>query len=371
MDRSLLPLRPVGLPPNYVWRSYRGGQWLRRFRGEAATGDDHFPEDWLASTVRARNGVNAVGPDEGLSRVVTDRGEVPLATSLTEHPEYWFGRNGTRREVGVLWKLLDAAQRLQLQAHPDANFARQHLGSSAGKTECWYILATRGPAQVWLGFQRAPTPETWGRMIHEQRVREMLECFDPIPVKAGDCFVVPAGVPHAIGAGIFMLELQEPTDWVVRCETRMADGRPLPPESCLMGLDLESCLPVFDYRSRSVAEVRAAWQQRPRVVRRGADYCEEEVIEARWHRYFRLHRLRGIGPASWPGGELMLAVVWRGRGWLGTADEPQAVCAGQTWLLPGCAAGWRWVGAGDEWELLLARLPRKADRAESPEAMTE
>ena len=66
------------------------------------------------------------------------------------------------------------------------------------------------------------------------------------PVQPGDCYVVPAGTPHAIGAGIFMMELQEPTDWVVRCETVNA-GLALPPEACFMGLDLEACLDVFDY----------------------------------------------------------------------------------------------------------------------------
>src|SRR5450755_179040 len=61
---------PSALPldPNPVWRSYRGGRVLRAFRGQSGTGDDHFPEDWLASTVLARNGENSRGVTEGLSR---------------------------------------------------------------------------------------------------------------------------------------------------------------------------------------------------------------------------------------------------------------------------------------------------------------
>ena len=85
-------------------------------------------------------------------------------------------------------------------------------------------------------------------MIREQRVDEMLACFEKIPVQPGDCYVVPAGTPHAIGAGVFMMELMEPTDWVVRCETTNA-GLTLPPEACFMGLDLETCLEIFDYRA--------------------------------------------------------------------------------------------------------------------------
>ena len=132
----------LALPPNPVWRSYSGGQVLRQFRGLGGSDDDHFPEDWLASTVRARNGAHSQNVDEGLSRLgdFASGGRL-FAESLERHPQFWLGR----REVGqvrmpVLWKLLDSSVRLQLQAHPDAQFAREHLNSAAGKTECWYIL---------------------------------------------------------------------------------------------------------------------------------------------------------------------------------------------------------------------------------------
>jgi len=355
-------IRPVPLRPNYVWRSYVGGRRLRRFRGDPDAADDHFPEDWLASSVRARNGANSRGPEEGLSRVHFDGRDVLLCDAFAAQPDYWFGVGDTVRTLGVLWKLLDAAERLQLQAHPDAAFARRHLGSSAGKTECWYVFETRGPAHVHLGFQRCPGRERWGRMIREQQVDAMLACFDPIPVQPGDCLVVPAGVPHAIGAGIFMLELQEPTDWVVRCEMRTTDGVLLPPEACLMGLDLETCLDVFDYESLSVAAVRERWQQRPCAVQCGAGFVEEEIISREWHSFFRLHRLRGHGHAAWPGDELMLAVVLRGAGRLKTGRAAEPAHAGETWLLPGCASEWQWLGPDSDWEILLAKLPVRAAR---------
>jgi mannose-6-phosphate isomerase len=351
--------RAIVLPPNPVWRSYVGGAVLRKFRGSPGTEDDHFPEDWLASTVRARNGVNSQGSDEGLSRVGNVRGEL-LAESIERDPSFWRGAQ-TRSGVGkaVLWKLLDAAARLQLQAHPDAEFARCHLNSSAGKTECWYILTTRGDAHVHLGFQRSVGRAAWARMIREQRVEEMLACFDKIPVRPGDCFVVPAGTPHAIGAGIFMMELQEPTDWVVRCETRTTDGKPLPPEACFMGLDLERCLDVFNYEPLSVEEVRHRWQQRPRVIRHGTKFVEEEIISPAHHEFFRLHRLHGTGAASWSGGEFTLLVALRGGGVLATGKNQHAVRAGETWLLPGSAMNWDWHHDGGDWEILLAKPPRQ------------
>ena len=349
----------AALPPNLVWRSYHGGSVLRRFRGLADPGDNHFPEDWLASTVRARNGANSQHPQEGLSRLGDAAGQT-LSDVLAQAPKPWLGPTLAQlppdQQPRVLWKLLDSSVRLQVQAHPSAEFARRRLNSNAGKTECWYILSTRGPAHVYLGFQRPPTRQAWADMIREQRVDDILACFDPIPVQPGDCYTVPAGTPHAIGAGIFMMELQEPTDWVVRCETTNA-GLTLPPEACFMGLDLESCLDVFDYQGRSVQAVRDHLQQRPRTVVANKSYCEEEIIDAAYHEFFRLHRLRGTGAAAWPGNELLLLLVTRGRGTLRSGSDSAVVQAGQTWLLPASVARWQWQETSADWELLLAKLP--------------
>jgi mannose-6-phosphate isomerase len=353
------PLPALQLAPNPVWRSYRGGRVLRAFRGQPDTADDHFPEDWLASTVLARNGKHSQSVLEGLSPI-SDADNSLLVESLKQRPGFWFGPDQVARRdtlaLGVLWKLLDSSVRLQFQAHPDAGFARRHLNSDAGKTESWYILGTRGEAHVYLGFQHPPSREAWARMIREQRVDEMFACFEKLPVQPGDCYVVPAGTPHAIGAGIFLMELMEPTDWVVRCETTN-DGLTLPPEACFMGLDLETCLDIFDYRAYSVAEVRHTFQQSSRELVRTNAYCEEELIEPAYHDHFRLHRLRGRGDASWPGGELLLLIVVKGDAKLLCGEQRQPVRAGQTLLLPGATQSWNWTQPAGDWEILLAKLP--------------
>jgi mannose-6-phosphate isomerase len=355
---------PVLLPPNFVWRSYRGGRELQSFRETPCGGDNNFPEDWLASTVRARNGAHSQGADEGLSKVMRDGNLVLLTEWLREEQTFWFGKklssspDSGEQELGVLWKLLDSSVRLQFQAHPSAVFARQHLNGNAGKTECWYILATRGEAFVYLGFQKPPAREAWARMIREQRVDEMTACFDRIPVRPGDCFVVPAGTPHAIGAGVFMLELMESTDWVVRCETTNA-GVTLAPEQCFMGVGLDACLDIFDYRSYAIDEVRRRFQQAPRRIAgtETDNYLEEEIISPPWHHFFRLHRLRGRANAPWAGNELLLAIVVNGRGEFTFGGGTQPACAGQTWLLPGAVEHWEWRSSGQPWEVLLLKLP--------------
>lgn len=153
-----------------------------------------------------------------------------------------------------------------------------------------------------------------------------------------------------------MMELMEPTDWVVRCETTN-NGLTLPPEACFMGLDLETCLGIFDYRSYSVKDVRRVLQQSPWELVRTETYCEEELIGPAFHEYFRLHRLRGRGDAHWPGGELMLLIVVKGEAQLSCGEQQQPVHTGQTLLLPGCLTEWQWEAPKSNWEVLLARLP--------------
>jgi mannose-6-phosphate isomerase len=354
------PIAAALAPPNPVWRSYVGGRELRHFRSLPDGDDDHFPEDWLASTVCARNGKHAQHPREGLSRVVVSNREHLVADLLRQAPDYWLGTAAAnprfKNSTGVLWKLLDAAVRLQFQAHPSAQFARQHLHSNAGKTECWFILGTRGDAHVHLGFQRPPARAEWARMIREQDVAAMSACFDKIPVQPGDCYVVPAGTPHAIGAGVFMMELMEPTDWVVRCETANA-GLSLTPDQCFMGLNLEACLDIFDYRTHSIVAIRQTFQQPRRRLQAAAACTEEELISPAWHQFFRLHRWHGTGPAVWAGNELMLLIALKGGGELKTGTEVRRVQAGETWLLPAAAAQWEWRNPTDDWEFLLAKLP--------------
>lgn len=353
---------PLRLDPNPAWRSYLGGRELRRFRGMPAADDNHFPEDWLASTVRARNGENAQSEDEGISRVTIEGREMALPDLLRGDPAGWWGARPPETcpidATGVLIKLLDSSTRLHIQAHPDADFVARHFGDTAGKTECWYIVATRtDAAYVYLGFQRAPSRDAWARMIRDQDLDAMLACFDRIPVRPGDCYVVPAGTPHAIGEGILMIEIQEPTDWVVRCEFEVG-GLRLPEAARYMGLDLDACLNIFDYTGYPPAAVAARFGQRPAIIATGASHIEEKIIDDAFDRFFRLRRLRGTGPARWTGGELMVLIVTKGSGRLAGGAGDHAAPAGSAWLLPGATREWAWHGERNTpWEVVLAQPP--------------
>jgi mannose-6-phosphate isomerase len=207
----------IALPPNQIRRFYRGGNRIAAFRGVPPTGDD-APEDWIASTTTVHGETEL-----GLSRL--DDGTL-LAEAFAREPEAFFEPEHLSRfgpEPAVLLKLLDAGERLPVHLHPDDEFARAHLRAPCGKTEAWIILEAEPGARVHLGFAEEIDERTLAELVAAQ---EVLSALTPVPVSAGDWLFVPAGLPHAIGEGILLLELQQPADLSLLLEGREYLGLP-------------------------------------------------------------------------------------------------------------------------------------------------
>ena len=305
-------------PPNRVWRTYPGGRVLDALAHAPEPADSHFPEDWIGSVTRA------VNPDretieEGLSTARWDGGEARFKDLLEAAPDYFLGASHVRRfgpQPMVLVKLLDSAVRLHFQCHPTAAFAQQHLGQPAGKAEAYYILAAReGVTQpyVHLGFQRPPSRAELKRMIEEQDLAALEACFDKIPVRPGDVLFIPGGIPHAIGEGILMVEIMEPSDLAVRFEFEKA-GYVLPESARFMGRGLDFCLDVFDYRQLSPAEVRAHFMFKPRPRRSlGPDSAQFDLIGPETTPAFQVRVSEIAAPIVKAEESFYAAIVVRGR----------------------------------------------------------
>jgi mannose-6-phosphate isomerase len=235
-------MRAEPLRPTRVHRFYRGGALLGRLRGEPEE-DSFFPEEWIGSVTRARN-PGRTDPEEGLSRLAGGR---ILRDAVEADPIGWLGETHVARfstSTGVLVKLLDTAERLPVHAHPDRAFARDAFDSQFGKTEAWIVLDTRrDEAEVWVGLREPVEPERYLAWIADQDVDRLLHSLNRISVHAGDVVYVPAGIPHAIGAGVLIAELQEPTDFSFLCEWQ---GFPIRPEDSHLGLGWEAALAAID-----------------------------------------------------------------------------------------------------------------------------
>ena len=228
-----------------MYRFYRGGALIGRLRG-ALVEDGPFPEDWIGSVTAASN-PGRDDSEEGLTRLGDGR---LLRTAVESDPEHWLGAGHVRRfgtSTGLLVKLLDAAVRLPVHAHPDRAFAREHLASPFGKTEAWFVLATREEtAEVWVGPSEEIERSEYRSWIEDQDTTALLRSLNRLTVCPGDVVYVPAGVPHAIGAGILIAELQEPTDLSIICEWR---GFPIRAEDAHLGLGWDLAIDALDLRA--------------------------------------------------------------------------------------------------------------------------
>jgi mannose-6-phosphate isomerase len=323
--------QPIFFAPNRVWRCYLGGVLLDRFVGRAEGKDDYFPEDWLASVTRAINAEHSQGPDEGLARVLRPDGQPGefLSDLLRGDPEGLLGEAHVARfgpTAALLCKYLDSAVRLPIQCHPDRAMARTLYDSPFGKTESWTILDTRAvnsePPYLLMGFKPGVDRQAFARAVEGQDIPAMQAMLHKIPAEVGKTYFIPGRLPHAIGPGVFMLEVQEPTDWVVQPE-RYCAGTRLSDQNMYGPLPSEKALEVFDYAGLTQEQLLAKVRCVPRVTEQSEGGTLLEVIgpeltdafalwraEVAGRMAIRLPRAFGVvvvaegaGRMSWPGGE--------------------------------------------------------------------
>jgi len=202
---------PMKLPSNQFEHFYKGGYRIGKLR--KGPGGPMRPEEWIGSTTtRFGEQVN------GLSKLPD--GQL-LKDVINAAPATWLGEKHLAKfgnSIEILVKLLDPDQRLPVHYHPDQKFAAEKLHMNHGKTEAWIILDAPAGARVGLGFKKQMDKQSVAALVKAHDSDGLLDSLVFIEVKAGDAIFVPAGVAHAIEAGIFVLELQEPTDLSILLE---------------------------------------------------------------------------------------------------------------------------------------------------------
>ena len=123
--------------------------------------------------------------------------------------EVWFTPGAT---YPVLVKFIFTSQRLSVQVHPDDAYAQRHEQSS-GKSEMWHILDAQPGAAIAIGFREQVSPDRLIKAVDDGSIEELLNW---VPVAPGQTFFTPAGVVHAIGAGITLCEIQQNSDITYR-----------------------------------------------------------------------------------------------------------------------------------------------------------
>ncbi len=194
---SIAPLRLRADNFTPATRTPWGGARIRQhFKAglELSTGDAVVGESWEVS-------VEPSFPSR------TEEGAL-LSSVIATAPQAWLGEAVAQRHGGqtpLLIKLLDAADNLSVQVHP-ADGDPALAADESGKPEAWLILHAEPGAGLLLGFRQGVQREDVVQCIARNGELDQLMCF--VPVDPGEVFVIAAGTPHAIGAGITLLEAQ-------------------------------------------------------------------------------------------------------------------------------------------------------------------
>ncbi|MBE0674312.1 MAG: class I mannose-6-phosphate isomerase [Bacteroidales bacterium] len=197
-------LYPLKFEPQLKKRMW-GGSRLSGKTGESSSGGSNIGESWVISGIEGAESVVANGYLAGnnLSELV----EVYMGDIAGEAVFEKFGN-----EFPLLVKYIDAASTLSVQVHPGDEMAAR-LHHAYGKTEMWYIMDADPGAMIYCGFKDGTDEFQYKSAVVKGTIENLLNAE---PAKKGDIFLIPAGMVHAIGGGILLAEIQQPSDVTYR-----------------------------------------------------------------------------------------------------------------------------------------------------------
>lgn len=245
----------------------------------------HWAQRELGFDMEARNtalGYELIAPESGVL-IGTHPGqqvEVPFQLLCVLHPEAMLGprvadRFGT--SFPIRFDYLDTVDGgdLSVHCHPKARYMRERFGWSYTQHETYYMTVAGPGSRVFLGLREDADPGLFRKEVEEAALDGIpMDPADHVltfPAEQGRLFMIPAGTPHAAGAGNVVLEISATPylyslrfyDWL----RPDADGRPRP-------LPYEHGLANLETGRRGDAVVRDLVQE-PRTLRAATGWREE------------------------------------------------------------------------------------------------
>lgn len=190
---------PIKFHPLYFEKIW-GGRDFEKFREQVPEGS--IGESWdIASHPNGMSVVaNGIYTGMRLDELIHATGEELLGTKMA------------KGKFPLLVKLINANHNLSVQVHPNDEYAQKAEGGT-GKTEAWYVVDAQEGASLIVGFKESFTRSQFLAAMEQGNLEQHL---NRIPVKAGDIFLIPSGLVHAIGEGITLAEIQQNSDITYR-----------------------------------------------------------------------------------------------------------------------------------------------------------
>jgi mannose-6-phosphate isomerase len=245
-----------------------------------------------------------------------------LSEAWREMPAAWRGiRLASCESFPLLVKFIFPKEKLSVQVHPDDAYAQAHESAAGGrgKTEMWHVVSAEQAAQLLLGLKPGSDKAKFLAALASDTVEDLFVAY---PVRAGDTFFVPAGMPHTIGTDMIVCEVQEYSDLTYRMyDYGRVDGHGKPRE-----LHLEKALEVTQFGESRGGRVA------PLLLASGS--VKKTLLAA--CRYFATERWE-FGTAvqtETVADRFEIFVVLEGTGRIHWQGAPVTYRRGECWLVP-------------------------------------
>jgi mannose-6-phosphate isomerase len=324
---TMYPLRFRPIIKRLIWGGRRLGTVLNKPIGEGS----QYAESWELSDHRSDISVVADGPLAGLSLrdLIRDRGAELLGPRLSGVKQF-----------PLLVKYIDAQQILSVQVHPDDDLGRR-LVDDNGKTETWIVVDAEPGSLIYAGLKPGVTREAFALAIESGEVEPLLHRFPAVP---GDCILIPAGVVHAIGAGVMLAEIQQMSD----ATFRVFDWNRLGPDGKPRQLHIDEALEATDYDFGPVDPIRTE----------AVPIAGGTVEQLSSSEFFALERFRLTGP--WQIGRhdrFTIVLCLGGSVDVRSGEEARRLGFGETLLLPATAGPCEVMPVDGEATLITCVVP--------------
>ncbi|NLX14896.1 MAG: mannose-6-phosphate isomerase [Phycisphaerales bacterium] len=247
---------PVLFEPIYKPKLWGGRRIFTQFE-RTALSSEPIGESWELADLEEDQSRVVNGPQRGrtITQLLADWGP-----DLLGRVGLFDGR------FPLLIKFLDACDFLSVQVHPDERMARQLGGNVRVKHEAWYILAAEANGVIYHGLEPGVTAEVFREASLTGRVDGVLR---KVIVRPGDCYYLPSGTPHALGAGVLVAEIQTPSDITYRTydwgrlDPKTGQPRELHLEQAMQCIDFDSPSPPPMQESKPIQSI---WTRAVRLL---------------------------------------------------------------------------------------------------------
>jgi mannose-6-phosphate isomerase len=268
-------------------------------------------------------------------------GNETLAEAIQRDPEAWLGAAVAKRFSGqtpLLVKLLDSADNLSVQVHPEDGDPALAADES-GKPESWVILDADPGAGLYIGFREGVGRKDVEQCIADEGALDQLLNF--VEVTPGDVFVIKAGSAHAIGRVVTLVEPQFVApgrkgityrywDW----NRRYDDRGVLDPAGKPRALHLERSLEVTDWDGPRGQAFVESCRPEIRILSEGPAQ-RRGLVDWEW---FQVEEWGGTGSLTLPAaGTLWGLVSIGGRAELRAEGGALSLQCGQSAAVPAAA----------------------------------